>query len=198
VIKDRECFPLLRQDWKLISVSNLLLLLLLPGHILGFNVKAARSIQQQASRLQPQVEIHCDDVIYRLMSYTTDRVASLLPPRIEKRVLGEATIAQVFPINIKSRLFKNIAGCKVINGTVSRNSLVRVLRAGETLDQGDEEAGGRKVIFEGKLDTLKHLKKDVLEIRKGTDCGIGFEGFQDFKVDDVVQSFNKVEVPRTL
>lgn len=171
---------------------------LFTGHILGFNVKAPRSIQQQASRLQPQVEIHCDDVIYRLMSYTTDKVAGLLPPRIEKRVTGEAQIAQVFPINVKSRIFKNIAGCKITNGIVSRNTMVRVLRSGEDLNEGDEEAAGRKVVFEGKLDTLKHLKKDVNEMRKGTECGMAFDGFEDFKVDDVVQCFNKVEVPRTL
>ena len=157
------------------------------GHVLGFNVEASNAIQKQAARLTPPVKIHCDTVIYRLMDHVSKEVAALLPPKIEMRVTGEASVAQTFQINIRSRLFRNIAGCRVTNGVVARNTQARLLRGPE-----------REVVFEGKVDTLKHVKKDVEEMRKGTECGIGFDGFEDIKPDDVVQCYTTVEVPRTL
>ncbi len=158
------------------------------GHILCFNVKPATSIAKAASRLTPPVRIHADTVIYRLMDHVKTEVAALLPPRIETRVQGEAVVAQVFSINLRSRVFRNIAGCRVTNGVVSRAAeRCRVLRGPE-----------REVVFDGRMDTLKHVKKDVESMRKGTECGIGFEGFDAMKPDDVIQCYSTVEIPRTL
>ena len=158
------------------------------AHIIGFHVKAPKSIQTSASRCQPPVPLHCDDVIYRLMDHVTDKVAALLPPIDEMRVLGEANVAQLFHIKQgQRRAPKCIAGCRVTNGIVSRANEIRILR-------GDE----RKEVFRGRLDTLRQVKKDVSEMRKGTECGMSFDGFDDVQIDDKIQCFTMVQVPATL
>lgn len=138
------------------------------------------------------MKVHCDDVIYRLMTYVTDECAALLPPNVETRVTGEASIAQVFKINVKSRVFRNVAGCRVTNGAMQAKGLVRVMRA----QPGD--ATERKVVWSGKLDSLMQGKKEVEEIRKGTECGMSFAGFESFVEGDTVQCYHTVDVPRTL
>ena len=203
------------------SDSDVSLAQAVEGDIIGFNVQASQSMIKNASRMTPRpVRIHCDTVIYRLMDHVSQQVAALLPPREEMRVTGEATVLQLFQVNVKSRVFKTIAGCRVSNGSVSRNASVRVLRSAsqqqspsgggkrkhfrqvEEHDDGAPEDSNNKekrlVVFQGKMETLKHVKRDVDEMRKGTECGVALDGFQDLQVDDVVQCFHTVQVPRTL
>ncbi|KAJ1028045.1 hypothetical protein NDA13_003495 [Ustilago tritici] len=156
--------------------------------IIGFNVTPSKSVLQSAARAQPNpVPVIISDVIYRLMETVSASVSSLLPPLMEVRVQGEATISQIFDINVKGKNFKKIAGCRVTNGTITKPNSVRILRGKE-----------RKEVWRGKLEEFKHLKKDVTEMRKGTECGMSFEGYQALEVGDVVQSFTEVSVPRTL
>lgn len=157
------------------------------AHVIGFNVQAPKSVQAMAARVQPAVPVHCDRVIYQIMDHVTSCVAALLPPREEMRVLGEAHVAQLFQIKQGARAVKTIAGCRVTNGLVSRANEVRVLR-------GDD----RREVFRGRLDTLRHIKKDVTEMRKGTECGMALEGFDQVEVGDVVQCFTTVHVAATL
>ncbi|MCO5598773.1 hypothetical protein L7F22_052872 [Adiantum nelumboides] len=171
------------------------------GHILGFNVKASRSLQSSAQSLLPPIKIHCDDVIYRLMSHVTDECIALLPPIYESRIVGEATIQQVFAINIRGKTTKNIAGCRITNGTVSRNQKIRVLRNGKNKGEGEInlDSAGRQILYEGRLDSLKQVKKEVDEMRKGTECGMSFaDGFEDFQAGDMVQCYYDEKVTRTL
>ncbi len=100
---------------------------------------------------------------------------------------GEAVVSQVFEINIKGKTFKKIAGCKVTNGTILKSNLVRVLRGPK-----------REEVYRGRLDDFKHVKKDVTEMRKGTECGMSFDGWQGLMEGDIVQSFTEVSVQRTL
>ncbi|WFD07830.1 translation initiation factor IF-2 [Malassezia vespertilionis] len=157
------------------------------GQVLGFNVKAPKGVQSLAARLQPRVAVHCDDVIYRLMEHVTSQVAALLPPVQELRVHGEAHVSQIFQIKGSGRAAKSIAGCRVTNGLISRANQVRILRGAQ-----------REEVFRGKLDALRQVKKDVSEMRKGTECGMSFDGFDEVCVDDVVQCFTTVDVPQTL
>lgn len=169
------------------------------GLIIGFNVKASRSLQNAAAKAQPAVKIHCDDVIYRLMTYVTEQCIALLPTLTKPRIVGEATVQEVFSINVKSRTFKNVAGCRVTNGTISKNQLVRVLRLEKGTDKdGDDKEEERKVIYEGRLDSLKQVKKEVDEMKRGTECGLAFVDFQDFKKGDFVQSYYNEEIQRSL
>ena len=160
----------------------------LSATIIGFNVTPSKTVLQSAARAQPTpVAVIVSDVIYRLMETVSSHVCALLPPLLEARVHGEAVVSQIFEINLKGKSFKKIAGCKVTNGTIAKANTVRVLRGNE-----------RKEVWRGKLDEFKHLKKDVTEMRKGTECGMSFEGWQELQEGDVVQSFSEVEVPRSL
>ncbi|CEH19405.1 translation initiation factor if-2 [Ceraceosorus bombacis] len=165
------------------------------GHILAFNVKASKAMQNAAAK--SSVKIQADDVIYRLMSWVSAEASALLPPRIETRVTGEAIIAQIFSIAGNRRTARNIAGCRVTNGSITANTLVRVMRERGGRKQDEEE--DRKVLWQGKLQELKHGKREVDEIRKGTECGMSFgDAFQDFKEGDIIQAIKEVEVSRTL
>ncbi|KAK8861396.1 translation initiation factor IF-2 [Kwoniella newhampshirensis] len=153
--------------------------------IIGFNVSASRQIQTLAK--SAHVPLQLESVIYRLIDQVRTRVAALLPPKIEYSVKGEASVLQLFSINIKRKQAITIAGCRVGNGVINRTEGVRVLR-GE----------GREVVYEGKIETLKHLKKEVQEVRKGMECGIALEGFADIREGDEIVTFTKIEVPREL
>lgn len=166
-----------------VSESDIMLGDAAEGTVIGFNVECPRAIQSAAS--DAGVPVVVDSVIYRLIENVRGRVAALLPPRIETRVTGEATVHQIFPLKSGRKLIKNIAGCKVMNGTISKMEKVRVLR-------------NREVVFEGNMDTLKHMKKDVAEMRKGTECGIALEGFDDVQEGDQIVTFQTFEVAREL
>ncbi|CAD6950961.1 unnamed protein product [Tilletia caries] len=208
------------------------------ARIIAFNVPIPRAIERAASSYSPPIPLHSSPIIYRLMEYVSESVASLLPPLRQIRVTGEATVAQIFKINLRSRVFTKVAGCRVLNGTIARSSEVRLLRReggkdkgkgkgkGKGQDEDDEEyddesphkkdkdggqrddsaglsvgadaGGGRKVVWIGKLDSLKHGKNEVPDRGKGTECGMSFEGFQGFEEGDVVQCFYTVELPRQL
>ncbi|KAI5466465.1 hypothetical protein BGZ63DRAFT_400845 [Mariannaea sp. PMI_226] len=151
--------------------------------IVNFNNTIPPHIRQRASENKVRIIDH--SVIYHVADEVKEALSELLPVTITHRVVGEADVLQVFSINIKKRVTRNIAGCRVRNGNINRTSLVKVLRRG-------------KVVFDGKIDTLKHVKKDVMEMGKGTECGIGFEGFEDLQVDDQVQTYDVVEEKRHL
>ncbi|KAE8233159.1 hypothetical protein CF326_g1803 [Tilletia indica] len=191
------------------------------ARIIAFNVSVPRAIERAAASYSPPIPVHSSPIIYRLMEYVSTSVGALLPPVRQIRVTGEATIAQIFKINVRSRVFHNVAGCRVTNGTIARSSEVRILRPSkddgiddddddeddEPAEKGDDSAGlsvgsdaggGRKVVWMGKLDSLKHGKNEVPERGKGTECGMSFEGFQNFQEGDVVQCFYVVETPRQL
>lgn len=91
----------------------------------------------------------------------------------------------LFSINTTGNQYKPIAGCKVKTGVITRNTKVRVVR---------EE----KNIFEGYLSSLRNVKKDVTEMKKGGECGVGFEGWGEFEVGDLVQCYEVKLEPRTL
>ncbi|EFX04229.1 mitochondrial translation initiation factor [Grosmannia clavigera kw1407] len=124
-------------------------------------------------------------VIYHLIDEVRDRLSARLAPTVTTRVLGEAEVLQVFPINVRGRLFRNVAGCRVRNGLVTRSGRYRVLR-------------GKEVIFDGKLESLKQGKKDASEMRKGTECGISFDGWGDFAAGDTIQAYEEIREKRTL
>jgi len=114
-----------------------------------------------------------------------DRVIALLPVIIETRVTGEATVLQLFEIQLKAKQTKKVAGCRVTNGLVEKTKFAKVIRDGT-------------VMHEGTLDTIRHLKKDVMEVRKGSECGLSLEGFADLRQGDIIQMYEKVEKPGVL
>ena len=156
------------------------------GTIVGFNVKAPNAVLKAAARPPAPVKVFTSPIIYRLVDAVRVAVAALLPKTVETRVHGEAVVQMIFEISVKGRkLPKKVAGCKVANGVFQKARRARVVRNGET-------------VFVGTVDTLKQVKKDVVEVIKGVECGIALEEFEGLEVDDLVQSVEEVEVPRTL
>lgn len=104
------------------------------GYLINFNTTVEPSISQMAEKQKVKILDH--NIIYRLVDDVKATLSEYLPPLITQRVLGEAEIAQVFEIKLKGRQIKNIAGCKVRNGTIAKTSRVRVLRNGEKVFDG--------------------------------------------------------------
>ncbi|KAI9779628.1 MAG: hypothetical protein M1839_007293 [Geoglossum umbratile] len=153
------------------------------GHVISFNTIVDPHISRQAESLGVTVMDH--QIIYRLVDDVKAKLSEQLTPNITCRVTGEAEVAQVFDINVRGRTSKPVAGCKVRNGLINRNAKVRVLR-------------DKEVIYTGALVSLKNVKKDVNEMRKGGECGMGFENWDCFEVGDQVQCFEEVVEKRTL
>ena len=159
-------------------------LFFIPATIIAFSVKTPRPILQMA--LSQNVTILTSSIIYRLMEEVTDKVIALLPPIIEQHVRGEATVQQQFEISLKQRQVLKVAGCKVSNGTIERQRQARLIRKG-------------KIIFEGTLESLKHLKDEVMEMRKGTECGIAITGWKEnFLPGDIIQMYEVITKPGLL
>lgn len=152
------------------------------GMILGFNVSVPRNVEGMAS--QACVPLHVDTVIYRLIEEVTARVTALLPKIIEKKVVGEATVQQLFGIK-QGKATVNVAGCRVVNGILAKHKTARVVRNGE-------------VVADCKLNEMRHLKSEVNEVRKGMECGLRFETYADFQPGDLIQAYDIIEIEPTL
>ncbi|KAK4192273.1 hypothetical protein QBC35DRAFT_484786 [Podospora australis] len=151
--------------------------------IINFNSPIPGNIKRMADDLKVAIIDH--NVIYHLVEEVRDKLSEFLAPVTSWKVVGEAELLQVFPINIKGRKYKNIAGCRVRNGTLQKNSRCRVIRGGE-------------VVHEGNIDSLKHGKKEVSEIKKGSECGLSFPNWDDFKEGDQIQMVEEVIEKRKL
>ena len=103
--------------------------------IVAFNVKAPRSVENEAQ--SQHVPILTSSVIYKLMDEVKARVIELLPPVIEKRVTGEATVLQLFDIHVKGKKTKQVGGCRVSNGVVAKDKIARVVRNGQIVHEGE-------------------------------------------------------------
>jgi translation initiation factor IF-2 len=122
-----------------------------------------------ARRLAEQegISIRLYDIIYRLTEDIEKALKGMLDPVLEEKIIGRAEVLAVFPI---SKIGK-IAGCRVRDGELRRNSKVRLYR-------GDD------LVFEGEMASLKHEKDNVNEVRTGFECGVGLKNFHDIQVGD--------------
>jgi len=159
------------------------LLILRTGMIIAFSVNTPRLAESAAA--QNHVPIYSSKIIYRIMDEVRDRVSALLPCTYETKVMGEAIVLQLFDIHVKGKTTKKIAGCRVSNGTIERSKGARVVRNGQ-------------VIHEGTLEALKQHKKDMLEAKKGTECGISLQDFEDLRDGDLIQMYQTIEIPGVL
>ena len=174
------------------------------GHIISFNTTVDSNIQRTAEA--KEVTIINQSIIYRLVDEVKAKLSERLPDVVTQKVLGEAEIAQVFEINTKGRVTVPVAGCRIKNGVVSRNNKIRVLRGKETIYDGkillhhacSIHFVSNTDLIQGTLSSLKNVKKDVMEMRKGTECGMGFENWTDFKPGDHVQCYEETSEKRTL
>ena len=147
--------------------------------VVGFNVKPNNLAKNLAKR--DNIDIKFFTVIYELLDYIKDTMSGLLVPDKKEVVNGKAKIKEIFKI---SKIGK-IAGCEVIEGKIKKNANVRLLR--------DDQ-----IIYEGKLNSLKKVKEEIAEVKKGNDCGIVLDNFQDIKQNDIIESYIIEEQKRSL
>lgn len=138
--------------------------------ILGYNTKATQKILDLAK--DENVEIRSYNVIYQLTKDVKDALSGLLEPIQKEVYLGRAEIKRIFRVPKVG----SIAGCLVTDGLISRNAQVRVIR-------------GEEVVHQGKISSLKHIKENVTEMKKGYECGIGIESFKDIQEGDIIEAF---------
>lgn len=127
-------------------------------------------------------------VIYALADGVRLALEERLPPVVTKRVLGEAEAAAAFEVRTGKGTSARVAGCRVKNGVLQHNKLVRVFRGGV----------GGEVVFEGRMAGLRVVKRDVQEVRKGMECGVSFEGWDLFEEGDTLQCFEEEHERRRL
>ena len=145
----------------------------------GFNVKPNTLARDLAKR--DKIEIKFFTVIYELLDYVKDTMSGLLVPDKKEVLNGKAKIKEIFKM---SKIGK-IAGCEVIEGKIEKNAKIRLLR-------------DNKVIYDGKLNSLKKFKEETSEVKEGSDCGLVLENFQDIKQDDILESYIIEEQKRSL
>ena len=146
--------------------------------IIGFNVRPDRKARELAQ--VEEVEIRTYEIIYQALEDIENAMVGLLAPEYEEVVTGEAEVREIFSV---PKIGK-IAGCYVLNGTITRNSKVRFLREGT-------------IIWKGTVNSLRRFKDDVREVQAGYECGIGLSDFQDLKQGDIIETFEEREIPRS-
>ena len=147
--------------------------------VIGFNVRADATARDMIK--EAEVDVRYYSIIYEAIDDVKAAVSGLLSPEVREQIVGLAEVRDVF----RSPKFGNVAGCMVIDGYVRRSLPIRVLRE-------------NVVIYEGELESLRRFKDDVNEVRAGTECGIGVRNYNDVKVGDQIECFERVEVARTI
>ena len=147
--------------------------------VIGFNVRADASARRIIE--SNGVDLRYFSIIYDVIDQVKQVASGLLGVEIREEIIGIAEVRDVF----RSSKFGAVAGCMVVEGVVKRNKPIRVLR-------------DNTVVFEGELESLRRFKDDVAEVRSGMECGIGVKSYNDVKVGDKIEVFEKVQVARSL
>jgi translation initiation factor IF-2 len=166
---------IIRSDVGAISENDVTLAMASNAIVIGFNVRPSSAVKSLAD--QEGIEIRLYSIIYRIQEDIEDALKGMLAPKFEEIVIGQAEVRETYKI---SKL-GTIAGCYVTDGSIIRDSLVRVLREGV-------------VIYEGQLASLKRFKDDAKEVRQGFECGLSIENFNDIKVGDVIEASNMKQI----
>lgn len=144
--------------------------------IIGFNVRPTPQAKQQAEAEEVDIRLH--RIIYKAIEEIETAMKGMLDPEFEEKITGQMIVRETYKVSKVG----TIAGCYVTEGSIRRDSGVRVIRDGI-------------VIYEGKLASLKRFKDDVKEVKLGYECGAMIEKFNDVKVDDVIEGYVMEEVP---
>ncbi len=163
--------PIAESDVLLASASNAI--------IIGFQVRPTIGARKLAEH--EEIEIRLYSIIYDAIEELKQAMEGMLAPKEEEKVTGTAEVRETFRISKVG----TVAGCYVLDGKITRNSRVRVIR--ESI-----------VVYTGELSDLKRFKDDVREVTHGYECGLSIKNFNDIKVGDHIEAFEMVEVKRTL
>jgi translation initiation factor IF-2 len=145
--------------------------------LIGFNIRPSNAIRDYAK--ENGVDIRLYNIIYKVVEEMEAAMKGMLDPIYEEKILGSAEIRQLF----KFSKVGVIAGSYVLDGVIKRDSKARVIRDGV-------------VIYEGEIGSIQREKDSVKEVKKGLECGITIENFNDIKVGDIIEAYEMVEVER--
>ena len=162
-----------------ISDSDVMLAAASDAVIVGFNVRPTGSARKMAE--QEEVDIRIYSIIYDAINELRDAMAGMLAPEVKEEVTATLEVLQTFHISKVG----TIAGCIVREGKIKRGNKVRVIRDGI-------------VIKTAELASLKHVKDDIKEAGVNTECGLSLKAYDDLQVGDILESFEEIEVAKTL
>ncbi|MEN8726383.1 MAG: translation initiation factor IF-2 [Sulfurovum sp.] len=147
--------------------------------VLGFNVRPTGAVKKKSKELG--IEIRSYSIIYDLLDDVKALLGGMMSPVISEEVTGQADVRETFVVGKVG----TIAGCKVSDGVITRNSKARLIRDGV-------------VVYESTISSLKRFNEDAREVKNGYECGIMLENFNDIKDGDVIETFKDVEEQVTL
>ena len=147
--------------------------------MIGFNIRADAAARRIIE--EHDIDLRYYSVIYEAIDHVKAALSGMLSPEVSENIIGLAEVRDVF----RAPKIGAIAGCMVVEGVVRRSAPIRVLR-------------DNVVIFEGELESLRRFKDDVNEVRNGMECGIGVRGYNDVKVGDHIEVFERIETARTV
>jgi translation initiation factor IF-2 len=162
-----------------ISESDVLLASATDAIVIGFQVRPSANVRKLAEK--EGIEILLYSIIYDAINHVKDAMQGMLAPSIQEVITGNATVREVFKISKVG----TVAGCYVTDGYIKKSNQVRLIRDGI-------------VIYTGHINQLKRFKEDIREVKNGFECGTSIKNFNDIKVNDVIEGFEKREVVRTL
>ncbi|WP_409477572.1 translation initiation factor IF-2 [Pseudobdellovibrio sp. HCB154] len=162
-----------------VNENDVLLAQTSKGVVIGFNVRPDSNAQAKAKQLG--VDIRTYTIVYEMMDDIKKAMQGLLAPQIVEKAVGSAEVRNTFTVP----KIGMIAGCFVTSGKIQRSNMLRLVREG-------------KIVYEGKVSSLKRFKDDAKEVSEGFECGIGIENFNDIKVGDVIEAYLKEEIAREL
>ena len=147
--------------------------------IIGFQVRPSVGARKMAET--DHIDIRLYSIIYDAINELKDAIEGMLSPETQEKIVANLEIRETFKISKVG----TIAGCMCLDGKITRNHNVRIIRDGI-------------VVYTGKLASLKRFKDDVKEVVSGQDCGLNIEGFNDIKVGDIVEAYEVIEIKRKL
>lgn len=162
-----------------ITESDILLASASNAIVIGFQVRPSLSARKLAE--QEEIDIRLYSIIYQAIEEIKAAIEGMLSPEIEEVITCNVEVREVFKISKVG----TIAGCMVLDGKITRNTRIRIIRDGI-------------VIYTGQLGSLKRFKDDVKEVATGYECGLNIDGFNDIKVGDIVEGYTEKEVSRKL
>tara|TARA_B110000459_G_scaffold178353_1_gene203539 strand:- start:408 stop:1151 length:744 start_codon:yes stop_codon:yes gene_type:complete len=162
-----------------ISESDVMLAAASDAIIIGFQVRPSLKARKLAE--SENIDIRLYSIIYKAIEDLKLAMEGMLSPDLEEQIICNIEVRDIFKISKVG----TIAGCMVLDGKLSRKSKVRLIRDGV-------------VVYSGNLSSLKRFKEDVNEVRKGFECGMSIENFNDIKVGDIIEGYDNIEVKREL
>jgi len=179
-IKHDEVKPkILLSDIGMVTETDVTLAKASNAVIIAFNVKPSKEAKKRAE--QEKISISSYNIIYEVLDFIKAKMAGLLSPDVQEKIIGSAEILEIFKV---SKVGK-VAGSKVVEGEITQNSSARVIRDGA-------------IIFNGKISSIFREKNQTKQVSEGLECGIALKDFGDFQEKDIIEVYNSTITERTI